>query len=57
VRVVDAGAQRHVVEVQPGEIARVGLVLEAEVDVVGAEIDGGFQGRGSSCGTYETNAR
>jgi hypothetical protein len=43
--VTNAFAQLGVVEIQPGEIARVGVVLEAGVDAVGAVVHGGFQRR------------
>jgi len=43
--IADALAQRGLVEVAAGEVARVGVVLEAEVDRVGALVDGGLEGR------------
>jgi hypothetical protein len=38
VRVMDAFGQALLVEVEPGKVARVGVVAEAEIDVVGAVI-------------------
>ena len=38
----DALAQARRVEVEPGEVAGVGGVLEAEIDGIGAMVDGGF---------------
>lgn len=43
-RVADAGGGGFFVEVEPGEIAGVGLVLEPHVHRVGTVVDRGFQG-------------
>jgi hypothetical protein len=44
VRVGEAGGERVAVEVQAREIARVGVVAQAEVYPVGAIVDGRSQG-------------
>jgi hypothetical protein len=49
---VDALAQLRIVEIQAGEVARVGVVLEAGVDAVGAVVDGGLEG-GQGAGRTE----
>jgi hypothetical protein len=41
----DALGEFVAAEVEAGEVARVGLVAEAQVDRVGARVDGGPQGR------------
>jgi hypothetical protein len=41
VRVGNAGLDGGLVEVQAGEVARVGGVAQAQVDAVGAAVNGG----------------
>ena len=57
VGVVDAVADRAVVEIEAREVARVRLVLEAEIDVVGAVVDGDLQRRRRAGGAHEPQAR
>ena len=51
--VVDALDHGFVVEVQAGEIARVGVVLVAEIDGIGTVIDRRLEGRQAACGADE----
>jgi len=56
VGIVDAVAHLHRIKVQTGKVARVGGVLEAEVDAVGAMVDGGLEGRQAAGGADEFDA-
>ena len=53
VGVLDALDHRLLIEVEPGEIARVGVVLVAEIHRVSAIIDGSLEGGQAACGTDE----
>jgi hypothetical protein len=53
VGVADAFGDRLVVEVEAGEVARVGVVAKAEIDVVGAVIDRRLERREAACGTHQ----
>ena len=53
VGVLDALDHRLLIEVEPGEIARVGVVLVAEIHRVSAIIDGSFEGGKTAGGADE----
>jgi hypothetical protein len=53
VGVADAFGDRLVVEVEAGEVARVGVVAKAEIDVVGAVIDRRLERRKAARRTYQ----
>jgi hypothetical protein len=53
VGVADAFGEALVVEVEPGEVARVGIVAKAEINVVGAVIDGRLERRQAAGRTNE----
>ena len=57
VRVGEAGGEGRLVEVQAGEISRVGFIAQAEIDPVGAVIDCGFECRQAAGGTDEFHNR
>ena len=57
VRVTDAIVDGRFVEVEPGEIARVGGVTKTEVNAVRAVVNGGFQRRQTSCRTNQLKGR
>lgn len=44
-------------KIQAGEVARIGRVAKAEVDAVGAVVDGGLPGRQAAGGTNEFERR
>ena len=52
-RVAHALAGLGRVEVEPREVARVGVVAQADVDAVGAVVDGGLERRQCTGGTHE----
>ena len=49
----DAVAHLRRIEVESGEVARVGGVLEAEIDTVGTVVDGSLEGRQAAGGADE----
>jgi hypothetical protein len=53
VGVADAFGDRLLVEVEPGEVARVGVVAKAEIDVVGAVVDRRLERRQAARRTHE----
>ncbi|KAG1241476.1 hypothetical protein G6F65_018977 [Rhizopus arrhizus] len=56
-RQFDACADVVFGEVEPGEIAGVGRILEPEIDGVGARLDGGFQGGEAAGRGHELDGR
>ena len=52
-RVAQAFDQCFAIEIQAGEIARVGAVLEAEINRIGTVIDRRFQRRQTACRTNQ----
>jgi hypothetical protein len=55
VSVRDAFLGTLAVEVEPGEVAGVGVVAKADVDRAGTVVDGGFQGRQAAGGADEVD--
>ncbi len=51
----DAFLHRRVVEIQPTEVARVGGVLEAEIDAVGTIVDSRLERRQAAGRAHQFN--
>lgn len=56
VRQIDARADIRLGEIEAGEVARVGRVLQAKVDGVGPGVEGGLERRQAACGGHQFNS-
>ena len=56
-RVAHAFARRSGVEIQPGKVARIGVVAKAHVNAVGAVIDGDFERGQATRRTHQIHDR